>query len=877
MDDISNSGGSGSGGGGGGQQSQSTTTTISDSYIQSLLALIMDFCCINSNDHQSILSSSLSPSTMLFIFWTIVALIVAVAANIYLKIRKQQNDSLKLNKNEESITIDDDDGEQSDWLQKSVSDHDKFKANHHSKQFDQSPKSNEPFVNRQEWMNEIIKWFYHQSHQDNQFILTITNEWLTSLNNKSQQLIIENGIFVEFVQIEQLTGAQLNQVKMAEELNENLITTMKATCDRLIIQVRVAPDCYGDPNRSAIYHVIMERFSSLPNVERKLLVKIAKANDLQLEKQDTTGAIYCTIELDEPFQSERTSIIREQIDSPEWDQHFIFNLNEKSRELLFELYEEQQQQQKSSTNKQTMKNTDHILGNAIVNIKELISNPSQSQTLRLQSGMNNKQDMGNLIVEFLLMEHSRNGSIRRHDPQQQQQNQVTRSQSMTKPNNIDNHHDESVSSSSHHHNRSSSTSVDHHHHHRQRWSIGSALTTATLTDYCEDNHYGLATITDDGEKFYRNHHHSCQNQINFDDHQSKSSSSFMTTVEIDTIPNIETIISNCNNIKLQQPNFKSNQQFVQEDPNYNSGENGHSISQLSNEPKQITTTTTTGTNEQRQQSARISATLDKRNSDSRPRDKSLLRNIKKRFSFNRRSKSVDRNLGKRAIVNGNDDDDDNFDNDYNNERIGHGMERARSVPGSREPSMPKDNNIHQQEPKIKESFGNLSQASTRTFMHEDSLLIMECNEKGTIKHIIVPTDDMEKARHDLKRRKSTKLHLYKDHLFIARHIPSSRLCQICGKKFAFRLGKQAYQCRDCGLICHKPCHVQVETRCFSSSIASLNLELIDGGYQQQLTLQHNNDNNNTNIMAVPELKITDTEPDDYFIINNNNNNSSIYR
>lgn len=196
MDDISNSGGGGSSsvGGGGGQQSQSTTTTISDSYIQSLLALIMDFCCINSNDHQSILSSSLSPSTMLFIFWTIVALIVAVAANIYLKIRKQQNNSLKLDKNEESITINDDDdgdGEQSDWLQKSVSNHDKFKANHHSKQFDQPPKSNEPFVNRQEWMNEIIKWFYHQSHHDNQFISTITNEWLTSLNNKSQQLIIE--------------------------------------------------------------------------------------------------------------------------------------------------------------------------------------------------------------------------------------------------------------------------------------------------------------------------------------------------------------------------------------------------------------------------------------------------------------------------------------------------------------------------------------------------------------------------------------------------------------------------------------------------------------------------------------------------------------
>lgn len=50
----------------------------------------------------------------------------------------------------------------------------------------------------------------------------------------------------------------------------------------------------------------------------------------------------------------------------------------------------------------SLTHTDHILGNAIVNIKELISNPSQSQTLRLQSGMNNKQDMGNLIVEVFI-------------------------------------------------------------------------------------------------------------------------------------------------------------------------------------------------------------------------------------------------------------------------------------------------------------------------------------------------------------------------------------------------------------------------------------------------------------------------------------------
>ncbi|OTF72386.1 hypothetical protein BLA29_011210 [Euroglyphus maynei] len=104
--------------------------------------------------------------------------------------------------------------------------------------------------------------------------------------------------------------------------------------------------------------------------------------------------------------------------------------------------------------------------------------------------------------------------------------------------------------------------------------------------------------------------------------------------------------------------------------------------------------------------------------------------------------------------------------------------------------MPKEI-LHRKELKIKESFGNLSQTSTRTFMHEDSLLIMELNEKGILKHVVVPMDDLDKV----KRRKGIKLHLYKDHLFIAKHVPSSKLCHICCKKFAFRLGKQAYQCR----------------------------------------------------------------------------------
>ncbi|KAI7688192.1 hypothetical protein SSS_10594 [Sarcoptes scabiei] len=251
------------------------------------------------------------------------------------------------------------------------------------------------------------------------------------------------------------------------------------------------------------------------------------------------------------------------------------------------------------------------------------------------------------------------------------------------------------------------------------------------------------------------------------------------------------------------------------------------------------------------------STLGKRHSDAETiirtkEPKSLIRNIKKRFSFNRRAKSVERQLQNRqsSISNGGDWDRN---------------ERARSVPGSREPSMPKET-INQA--RRDESFGNLSQASVKTFTHEDSLLILECYDKnGAIKHYVISNESLPKKLKKLKTKKSVKLHLYKDHIFIAKHIASSKLCQICGKKFSLGLGKQAYQCRDCGLHCHKPCHVNVETRCFETSIGTLNLELLDNdqifnGLIDSSGLTETIDrklSQNNQTATIPELKITDTE------------------
>ena len=48
-------------------------------------------------------------------------------------------------------------------------------------------------------------------------------------------------------------------------------------------------------------------------------------------------------------------------------------------------------------------------------------------------------------------------------------------------------------------------------------------------------------------------------------------------------------------------------------------------------------------------------------------------------------------------------------------------------------------------------------------------------------------------------------------------------CQVCLTNIPLRLGKQGYKCRDCSLICHKPCHVRVDTHCLETSMPQMEL------------------------------------------------------
>ncbi|XP_033233500.1 uncharacterized protein [Drosophila pseudoobscura] len=130
---------------------------------------------------------------------------------------------------------------------------------------------------------------------------------------------------------------------------------------------------------------------------------------------------------------------------------------------------------------------------------------------------------------------------------------------------------------------------------------------------------------------------------------------------------------------------------------------------------------------------------------------------------------------------------------------------------------------HSRRSSISESsaISGFSSASNKTYVHEASTLVLETIENGVKRHFIVPLAIAQRPRW---RRKGTKLHIYNDHTFIAKHLSGSGLqCSICMKSIPRRPGKQGYECRDCQLICHKQCHIRAPQACPNPTVLSMEL------------------------------------------------------
>ncbi|XP_072760887.1 uncharacterized protein [Anoplolepis gracilipes] len=177
--------------------------------------------------------------------------------------------------------------------------------------------------------------------------------------------------------------------------------------------------------------------------------------------------------------------------------------------------------------------------------------------------------------------------------------------------------------------------------------------------------------------------------------------------------------------------------------------------------------------------------------------------IKKRLS---RSKTRSRSVGPEGEIN---------HEDAHSRSIS--ADRARD-PGSAHLSVPEQS----RRSSLSEASG-ISGTSTRTYINEASTLVLETLENGIKKHYLVPLSLAQKSKW---RKKGTKLHIFNDHTFIAKHITGGTVCEVCKRTLARRLGKQGYECRDCQMKCHKHCHVKVDMTCPTSTIQSIELSCI---------------------------------------------------
>ena len=114
----------------------------------------------------------------------------------------------------------------------------------------------------------------------------------------------------------------------------------------------------------------------------------------------------------------------------------------------------------------------------------------------------------------------------------------------------------------------------------------------------------------------------------------------------------------------------------------------------------------------------------------------------------------------------------------------------------------------------------ISSASAKTYITEESSLVLECIEKGVTKHYLVPYAQAKRGRFG---KRGIKLHVYMDHLFVAQRVRGGTICTACLSKIPFRLGKQAYQCRNCAETTCKPCHIKVTEHCEHTTLPQMEL------------------------------------------------------
>lgn len=137
---------------------------------------------------------------------------------------------------------------------------------------------------------------------------------------------------------------------------------------------------------------------------------------------------------------------------------------------------------------------------------------------------------------------------------------------------------------------------------------------------------------------------------------------------------------------------------------------------------------------------------------------SIFGTLKKHLSRSRTRKADDQH--DYSMSNGNESTSQIVSNNHNNSSNNNKFGLRLGIPTSRKSSFSEGSAA------ISTS-SRMSSVSNKTFLHEASTLVLEVVENGVTRHYLVPMNVAQKPRW---RRKGTKMHIYNDHTFIAKHL-----------------------------------------------------------------------------------------------------------
>lgn len=510
--------------------------------------------------------------------------------------------------------------------------------------------------------------------------------------------------------------------------------------------------------------------------EKRLLVKVVAAKDLG----GKSGCIapYCVVEMDEPPQKNQTAFKKETT-SPQWEEHFLFDLSPQTAELLFEVYDRTGPPSPGGGASQH-----RFLGLGLVGIDELLAAPSQRQQIALQTRPMEQHDVsGTLTVEFLFIEGADIPDLG------------------SRPVKIK----ESLRTLSPHGHLTTTTKTIF----KQNGHDNSQLTESALREL----ELSPASAANKSTLIIHSVQREPKKSIKV---EITDSGKFIEVERAEAEPFVPQESAKHDESLTEKPvNEKpANEKPVIPSPNQSPGK---TVRIKENGAK------TNGDTEQGDYVQHGNENVPPQPAPRQKRRRDFFGTIKRRLGRSRtRNQSLD--LTDSELEN------QNHIRSISAERNNH--DKVLSVPNRNvysagaSPAQSGDESRTSRRSSLSEVSG-FSTASARTFIHEASTLVLETIEAGIKKHYLVPLTIAQRSRW---RRKGVKLHIYNEHTFIAKHLSGGTVCEVCEKTIARRLGKQGYECRDCLMKCHKHCHVRALAVCPRSTVHNMELTYIASPY-----------------------------------------------